>query len=50
MHFKMYGVFYSLYFHQHISATITAILRVMLLLQNTNLRMWLAVSPSFRSN
>ena len=33
MHFKVYDVFYSQYSHQHVSAAIAAIFRLMLLLQ-----------------
>jgi len=33
MHFNVYGVFYSQFSHQHISAAIAAIFRVILLLQ-----------------
>jgi len=33
MHFNVYDVVYSLNSHQHVSATIAAIFRVMLLLQ-----------------
>ena len=33
MHFNVYDVFYSQFSHQHVSATIAAIFRVMLLLQ-----------------
>ena len=33
MHFSVDDVFYSLYSHQHVLATIAAIFRVMLLLQ-----------------
>ena len=33
MHFNVFGVFYSQCFHQHVSAAIIAIFRVMLLLQ-----------------
>ena len=33
MHFNVFDVFYSLYAHQHVSATIAAIFRVVLLLQ-----------------
>ena len=33
MHFSVYDVFYSLYCHQHVSADIAAIFRVMSLLQ-----------------
>jgi len=36
MHFHDYDVFYSLYSHQHVSAVISAIFRVMLLLQQYN--------------
>jgi hypothetical protein len=32
MHFNVYDVFYSLYSHQHVSAAIAAIFRVILLL------------------
>jgi len=33
MHFNIYDAFYSQYFHQHVSAGISAIFRVMFLLQ-----------------
>jgi len=33
LHFSVYDVFYSLNFHQHVSAGIAAIFSVMLLLQ-----------------
>jgi hypothetical protein len=48
MHFNVYYVFYSLYSHQHVSATTVAIFRVKLLLQaykDTNLVSCVAVTP-----
>jgi len=48
MHSKVYDVFYSLTSHQHVSAAIVAIFRVMLLLQeykSTNVVSFVAVTP-----
>jgi hypothetical protein len=42
--FNMYDLFYSKYSHQHVSACIPTIFRVLLLLQDTNLQIWLTVS------
>ena len=46
MHFVIYDVFYSQNSHQHVSADILAILRVMLLYKDTKIQMWLTVSTS----
>jgi hypothetical protein len=47
MHFSVYNVFYSLYSHQHVSAAIVAIFRVMLLQEykSTNVISCVAVNP-----
>jgi len=48
MHFNVYDVFYSLCSHQHISAAIAVIVRVMLLLQKykgTNVISCVAINP-----
>jgi hypothetical protein len=47
MHFNVYDVFYSVYMysHQHVSAAIAAIFRVVLLLQEYKVPMQLTVSP-----
>jgi len=51
MHFNIYGVFYSHCSHQHVSAGISAIFRVMLLLQEYKMyKCKLVVSPSLRNN
>ena len=46
----LYYVSYSSNSHQHVSAAITAILRVMLILQEYKVQMWLAVSVSLHNN
>ena len=46
MHFGICDVFYSRYSYQHVSSSIPAIFRVMLLYENTKIQMWLSVSPS----
>jgi hypothetical protein len=43
MHHNVYNTFYS---HQHVSAAVAAIFNVMLLSQQHNGTIWLAVSPS----
>jgi len=43
---NVYGVFYSQNSHQHVSAGIPAIFKVMFLYKNTKLQIWLIVSPS----
>ena len=48
MHFNIYGVFYSQCSHQHVSAGIQAVFRVMLLLQEyklANLGNCVSISP-----
>jgi len=47
MHFNVYEVFYSLHSHQHVSAIIAAIFRVILLQQynTTNVVSRVAVTP-----
>jgi hypothetical protein len=48
MHLNVHDVFYSLYLHQHVSAVIAAIFRLMLLLQKhncTNAVSCVAVTP-----
>jgi len=48
MHFSVYDVFYSLCSHQHVSAAIMAIFRVMLLLeeyQGTNVLSCFPIPP-----
>jgi hypothetical protein len=48
MHYKVNVAFYSLYSHQHVSAAIVAIFRVMLILQEykgTNVINCVAVTP-----
>ena len=48
MYSKVYDVFYSLTSHQHVSATIVVIIRVMLLLQEykgTNVISCITVTP-----
>lgn len=46
MHFSICDVFYTQNSQQHVSADISAILRVMLLYENTKIQKWLTVSPS----
>jgi len=50
MQFYVYYVFYSQFPHQRVSAAITAIFRVMILLQDKKLQMWLAASLSLQNN
>jgi len=45
LHFNIYDVFYSKYYHQHVSVGIPVIFRVMFLLH-----LWLTVSPSLHNN
>jgi len=48
MHLNVYDVFYSLNSHQHVSATTTAIFRVVILLQEykgTNVVSFVVVTP-----
>ena len=50
MHFVIYDALYSQNSHQHVSADILAILRVMLLYNDTKIQMWLTVSTSLHNN
>jgi len=45
---KMHGE--NMKSHQHVSAGIPAIFRVMFLYKNTKIEMWLTVSPSLHNN
>jgi len=48
MHFSVYDIFYSLYSHQHVSAGLAAIFRVLLVLQErkgTNVVSHVTVTP-----
>jgi len=49
MRFNIYDAFYSHYSHQHVSAAITAIFRI-LLQEYKKVQMWLVVSPSLHNN
>jgi hypothetical protein len=48
-HFDVYNVFYRQFSRQHFSAAIATILRV-ILLKNTNVKLWLAVSLSLNND
>ena len=48
MGFDISDVFYSQYFHQHISAVIPVIFKGDVLI--TRIQLWLIVSPSLHSN
>jgi hypothetical protein len=50
MHFDIYDVLYSLYSHEHVLASIMAIFRVVILYKNTNVQIWLTVSPLLHNN
>jgi len=50
MHYNVYDVFYSLHSHQHVSAAIAPIFRVMLLLHEYKVQLWLVVSSSLHNN
>ena len=50
MHYNVYDIFYSQLSRQHVSAAIAAIFRVMSLLQDTKVQMWLAVSRLLHTN
>ena len=46
MHFKVYELFYSQFSHQHVSATVAAIFRVMLLLQEQKVPNMVSCAPN----
>ena len=50
IHFNFCDEFYSPHYHQHVSTSIVAIFRVVLLLQQYKYQMWLAVSLSLHNN
>ena len=48
MHFNVNDLFYSIYSHQHVSVTVAAIFRMMMLLKISkcaNVVSWVAVTP-----
>ena len=49
MHFNIYDVFYSLNSPQYVLAAIVAIFRVMLLLEEYKVQIWLDVSLSLHA-
>jgi len=50
MHFNIYDLFYSQFPHQHVSAAIAAICRMILLQEYKKVQMWLVVSSSLHNN
>ena len=50
MHYSVYDVFHSIHSHQHVSAAAAAIFRVVILLHEYEVQMWVVVSSSLHNN